>query len=231
MARLFAAPASLIDGSGSGSFPFASGILKGESSFSRWDWVSFQYHRPARDQRDESCHVHEESIQVVGKLAERERARFLDPMIVGSAEAAMAQGRSLALIRPTNTRFTFKRKTAAQIAEEREAYRSAARQTDFFDKELAELEPSPFQFRFRFEDESGKHDYENGDWEAHAMFWRGRQRDGEAATLRWMDQTFNDVYPRLGMVFAIGNQAKRPKTWQLLGVIRMDEVTQPELAL
>jgi hypothetical protein len=31
------------------------------------------------------------------------------------------------------------------------------------------------------------------------------------------------------MVFAIGNQAKRPKTWQLLGVIRLDEMKQGEL--
>lgn len=143
----------------------------------------------------------------------------------------MAQGRSLALIRPRNTRFIFKRKTSIQLAEERETYRLAARQTDIFDKELADLEPSPFEFRFRFEDEAGKHDYENGDWEAHAMFWRGRLRDGERETLRWMDQTFNDVYPSRGMVFAIGNQAKRPRTWQLLGVIRLDEVKQPELAL
>jgi hypothetical protein len=31
------------------------------------------------------------------------------------------------------------------------------------------------------------------------------------------------------MAFALGNQAKRPQTWQLLGVIRLDEVTQGEL--
>jgi hypothetical protein len=32
-----------------------------------------------------------------------------------------------------------------------------------------------------------------------------------------------------GMVFALGNQAKRPQTWQLLGVIRLDEMLQGEL--
>jgi hypothetical protein len=43
--------------------------------------------------------------------------------------------------------------------------------------------------------------------------------------------TFNVEYPLKGMVFAIGNQAKRPQTWQLLGVIRLDEQTQGELVL
>lgn len=45
------------------------------------------------------------------------------------------------------------------------------------------------------------------------------------------EMTFNDVYPRKGMVFAIGNQAKRPQTWQLLGVIRLDEAKQGEFAV
>jgi hypothetical protein len=150
-------------------FPIRFRDLKGESSFSRWDWIRFQYRPPSRDHREESCYVHEESIVVDGKLPDAERARFLNAIVVSSAEAAMARGKSLALIRPRNTRFVFKRKTGAQIEAEREAYRVAARQTDIFDKELAELEPSPFEFRFRFEDDAGKHDYENGDWEAYAM--------------------------------------------------------------
>jgi hypothetical protein len=46
-----------------------------------------------------------------------------------------------------------------------------------------------------------------------------------------MYQTLNVEYPRKGMVFAIGNQAKRPQTWQLLGVIRLDDASQGELAV
>jgi hypothetical protein len=86
----------------------------------------------------------------------------------------MELGQSLALIRPRNTRFKARSKSKADIEEEREAYRLAAQQDSFFDEPLATLEPSPYDFRFTFEDESGKHDYQNGDWEAHAMFWRER---------------------------------------------------------
>ncbi len=135
----------------------------------------------------------------------------------------------MALIRPRNTRFKWKMKSAADIAEEKEAYRKAALQTSIFDQELAELEPSPYHFRFQFEDGSGEHDYENGDWEAHAMFWHECQRRSAKQALDWMDHTFNVDYPNRGMAFAIGNQAKRPQTWQLLGVIRLDESKQSEL--
>ena len=86
-------------------FPVRFRHLKGESSFSRWDWVKFDYRSPTSDRRVESCHVHEESIAVDGKLAPEERARFLNPLIVGSAKHAMEQGHSLGIIRPRNTRF------------------------------------------------------------------------------------------------------------------------------
>jgi hypothetical protein len=210
-------------------FPVRFRHLSGDSSFNRWDWVEFDYRPPTHDSRCESCHVHEESIHVFGKLASRQRAGLLLPMVVGSAQAAAARGHSIAILRPRNTRFITPPKTPTEIEKERDAYRRAASQTSMFDEQLAELEPSPFEFRFQFEDDGGKHNYENGDWETHAMFWSWRSRYGEAETLRRMGEVFNDEYPAKGMVFAIGNQAKRPQTWQLLGVIRLDDTPQGEL--
>lgn len=219
------------DGQWKRLFPIRFRHLRGESSFERWDWVQFSYRPPTSDKRAESCHVHEDSIIKGGKLPPGERARLLNPMIVGSANDATAAGNSLALIRPRNTRFITKPKTKAEIQEERETFRLAARQTLLFDRDLAELEPTPYEFRFKFEDDGGKHNYQNGDWEAHAMFWRESKRTGEAEALKWIDHTFNEDYPKWGMAFAIGNQAKRPQTWQLLGVIRLDEMRQVELAV
>lgn len=200
-----------------------------EGQFSRWDWVRFDHHKPTRDARVESCHVHEESVRVEGRLRPKDRISLLSPLIVGSAKAATLEGRSLALIRPRNTRFIVRPKSAGRVEEERAAYRAAASQTDIFDQELAALDPSPFEFRFQFEDEDGPHNYANGDWEAHAMFWRETRRTSETEALRWMQGRFNDEYPAAGMVFAIGNLAKRPHTWQLLGVLRLDEPRQGEL--
>ncbi|HEX5998597.1 MAG TPA: hypothetical protein VFZ16_04235 [Hyphomicrobiaceae bacterium] len=213
-------------------FPIRFRHLAGDSSFVRWNWVQFQYKRPTTDVRAESCHVFEDSIRIDGKLARKqEQVRLLTPLILASAKEAALKGQSLALIRPRNTRFITKAKSKTDIEDEREAYRRAARQTSLFDKELAELEPSPYEFRFRFEDADGKHDYANGDWETHAMFWRESRRKDANEALRWMASTFNEEYPRKGMVFAIGNQAKRPQTWQLLGVLRLDESAQGELRI
>lgn len=220
-----------LEGSWKRLFPVRFRHLKGDSSFSRWQWVSFNYRLPTSDRRTESCHVHEESIRIEGALPNQERPRFLVPIIRGSAEDAACRGESLALIRPRKTKFTYKRKSQIAIDGEREIFRRAARQTSILDKELAELDPSPFEFRFKFTDDSGEHDYQSGDWEAHAMFWNARRRTSETEALKWMDSVFNEEYPKKGMVFAIGNQAKRPQTWQLLGVVRLDDPQQGEFHL
>ena len=217
------------DGQWKRLFPVRFRHLSGDSSFKRWDWVNFNFRQPTRDKRAESCHVYEESIVVDGKFPERDRTRLLSPIIIGSAKQAAVLGLSLALIRPRNTRFIATAKSKNELQKEREAFAYAAKQTSLFDAELAKLEPSPYKFRFDFEDDNGKHKYQTGDWEAHAMFWRERQRTSDAEALKWMNDIFNDDYPAKGMVFAIGNQAKRPQTWQLLGVIRLDELVQTEL--
>lgn len=210
-------------------YPVRFRHLGGKSAFKRWDLVTYSYGRPKSDIRAESCHVHEESIHVDGELEEKARVRLLSPLIVASAEDAMSRGQSLALIRPRNTRFKWKAKSPGVIAAERAAFDRAARQIGMFDARLAAIEPTPYHFSFSFEDGSGKHTYQCGDWEAHTMFWRESQRTSAARALQWMDDIFNVQYPRDGMVFAIGNQAKRPRTWQLLGVIRLSEERQGDL--
>ena len=142
--------------------------------------MKFSYRAPTRDTRAESCHVFEDTIVPDGSVPQVERGRLLAPLIKKSAKDAVAAGHSLTLVQPRNTKFVAKQKTKLEIDDERAAYQQAAKQGSIFDKELAELEPSPYDFRFRFEDDGGKHDYQNGDWEtARDVFevaravWRG----------------------------------------------------------
>ncbi|HEY8579408.1 MAG TPA: hypothetical protein VIL72_05940 [Beijerinckiaceae bacterium] len=210
-------------------FPIRFRHLNGSAAFRRWDWVSFRYRLPTHDPRPESCHVNEDTIEAAQSgLGMVERARFLEPLLRKSARDAADRGESLALIRPRNTRFVWKRKERGHIEAEREAFGRAARQFDLLDEPLAAIEPTPYHFRFRFEDDDGRHDYANGDWEAHAMFWKESDRVGERKALDWMDHVFNEQYPQRGMAFALGNQAKRPQTWQLLGVLRLDAPLQDD---
>lgn len=211
-------------------FPIRFRHLTKAATFKRWDWVNYKFRRPTSDRRSESCHVMEDTITVDGKLRETERSQFLNPLVSSSIFYAHEAGKSLGLIRPTQTEFYWKAKKADQIESERRAYAEAARQGSFFDEDLIALEPSPYDFRFKFVDGTGSHDYANGDWEAHAMFFKGRQRLGsDDAALNWMSTTFNDEYPKRGMLFCVGNIAKRPQTWQLLGILRVDATPQQAL--
>ncbi|WP_400766767.1 hypothetical protein [Methylosinus sporium] len=197
-----------------------------DNKFKRWDWVNFQFRPPTGDHRPESCHVFEDRIEVDGSLGERERVTLLSPLILPSTREATARGLSLTLIRPTKSKFKYRRKSPEIVATEREAYRYAARQMSLLDKELEAFEPLPYAFAFSYEDAYGKHTMQCGDWETSATFWRHRKMYGEQAALDHLSKTFNEEYPRKGMVFAMGTIRKRPSQWMLLGVIRLDELRQ-----
>jgi hypothetical protein len=161
-------------------------------------------------------------------MSVRDRAPVLNPLVSSSVAEAADAGHSLALIRPKNTQFYYRAKPANQIEAERKTYQQAASQGSFFDKQLAVLEPSPYEFRFKFEDGGGPHDYANGDWEAHAMFFNGRNREAsDKAALDWMSTAFNEWYAERGMLFCVGNMAKRPQTW----AFRMPPVVQTPMIL
>lgn len=213
-------------------YPVRFRHLKEENSFKRWDFIDFKYVNPPRDSRKESCRVFEDTIVIDKSLAPAARSAFLNPLVVPSVKAAERRGDSLALIRPIGPRFSYKLKSTAELEEERESYKLAASQGSLLDDDLAALEPTPYEFKFKFRDADAPHEYTNGDWEAHAMYYNERKRGRSIQeTLDWMDHKFNVEYPKRGMLFAVGNQAKRPHVWQLLGVLRVDETLQASLAL
>jgi len=203
------------------------------SGFSRWNWIEYDWILPgAEDRRRESRRVQEETIRFVGTLAEVERARFLDKIVVTSCEAAAARGQSLALIRPRKPRFWWKSKPAKQIAMEKRAYERAASQLSFLDAELAALEPCPYAFKFDYETEDGlPHRATCDDWETAATFYNWSRRNGPKDALAAMEKTFNEVYPSKGMAFAMGTHSLYPRVWLLVGVLRLDRVVQASLAL
>lgn len=210
-------------------YPVRFRYLSADQRFQRWEWIKFKYRIPTHDRRAENCHIFEDKIDFTGTLSPENRFALLDPMIVSSASAAATSGASLAIIRPTDTRFFYKKKSDSAIESETRAYRDASRQPGFLDKELAEFRPSTYRFAFSFRDSDGRHTWQCGDWETHAAFLKWRSLYGEVETLRKLSGLYNDRYPKKGFLFAIGNMAKRPQTWQLLGVIRLDKIGQLDL--
>ncbi|MGB8274205.1 MAG: hypothetical protein WCF16_02935, partial [Alphaproteobacteria bacterium] len=159
--------------------------------FNRWDRIEYEYRTPKDDKRPESRRVQEDTIRVVGSVPLRERANLLSRVIVSSTARAAAGGQTLALIRPRNVRFVSKKKTSKDIDEEQRAYRAAASQGTFFDKDLAELEPCPYAFKFEYEDQDGHaHTSTCDDWETAAMFRQFTRRYDEKRALSLMKKTF-----------------------------------------
>jgi hypothetical protein len=196
--------------------------LLGENRFSRWQWLRYQWRPPTSDSRKESRHVFEDSLRAAQSMPERERAEFLDPLIISSVREAAERGDSLTLIRPLESRFRWKAKPKERIEAEKRAYRATAQQGSFLDQELAALDPCPYEFRMSFRDDDGQHHHTCSDWETTATYWKLSPKYGSEGALRHLDKMYNDEYPAKGMVLALGTMAKRPKTWLLLGVIRLD---------
>ncbi len=211
-------------------FPIRFRQLSGDQAFKRWDIVEFDYSRPQHDSRIESCRVHEESISVVDHINNHERrSRLLSLVIIPSEKVAIERNQSLALIEPKNIRFHYKKRTLDEIDRIKEAYKYASRQTSFLDKEMAEIDPSPYDFKISYDDEAGRHTKTCGDWEMHATYRNFSRALGDSGALEKMEHIFNVEYPRKGVLFALGNMAKRPQTWQLLGVIRAEFSKQTEM--
>lgn len=220
-----------IDGSWRRLFPISFRRL--QEKFKRWDWIEFRWRTAyPRDKRLESRRVQEDTVRISGSLKASERARFLDRVILPSVEEAAARGQTLALIRPSNVSFKATRKSSSEIDAEKRIYAAAAAQSSFLDRDLRALSPCPYAFNFTYESSDGRpHRATSDDWETAAMFYKFQNLYGEEQALKQMKETFEDTYPAKGMAFAMGTHSRFPKTWLLVGILRIDEESQAAFLL
>ncbi len=218
-----------LDGEWRRQYPIHFRRLK--DGFSRWQWIEYDWIAPGSDdRRKESRRVQEDTIKTLEIMPERDRANFLNPIIMNSTDEAASKGMTLALVQPKNVKFTYKKKTADQLDKERAAYQEAARQKSLFDADLNALEPCPYAFYFDWTDQDGKsHKATCDDWETAATFYRRRMNKGESEALISMNYTFGEEYPKKGMAFAMGTHSRRPEQWLLVGLIRLDQTAQLSL--
>lgn len=200
-------------------FPIRFRRLQGDKSFARWDIVEFAYRTPRDDNRAESCRVHEDSIDIVGKTKSgTERSELVERALVGSEKQAAACGNSLAVIRPRKVSFSWKARDSSELEAMKSAFEKQAAQLSLLDDEIAAYSPCPFQFTMNYLDEDGPHTKSCADWETEATFFNQRRRYGEKAALEHLQKTYCENYVARGLVFSLGNMKKRPQTWQLLGI-------------
>ena len=211
-------------------YPIRFRHLTGDQAFKRWSVVEYAWHPPTQDTRKESNRVHEESIHVAGYVRKpEERAALCQNLVRGSEKEIQESGDSLGLIRPRNVRLRVKRRTQSAVNSIRDRYEAAAAQTSLLDKQLAKLQPCPYDFVFVYEDEAGRHTKSCGDWETYAAYFNLRRRYDDSEVLRHLEKTYCEDYAARGLVFALGNMAKRPRTWQLLGIFPGGDMRQTQL--
>lgn len=215
-------------------YPVTFRSLARDQQFGRWDVIGFDWRLPdsAKDRRKESLRVEAVSIKIERQLGERHREAFLNRTIITSTQKEYEQGNSLALLRPSDCQFHWRRRSADEIEKIRQDYvRLKTAPADLFGErpKAVDREPAPYDFFYQYKDDDGSHDARCHDWEIEATFLRRRGEMGEQAALEWMAGKFGEEYPRRGMLFAMGTHSQRNWQWMIIGVIRMNPVTQPTL--
>lgn len=213
-------------------YPVAFRTLETGQKFNRWDWVSYNFTTPSNDQRTESQKVVHETITVLKAMKPSERFALARRATRESTEEATARGESLTLLKPDDVRFSWRPKTDEEIARERIKHAELAGQLSFLHDAPKPLEPCPYEFSFKWKDVGGKARTNIcDDWETSTAFFVRRNSKGDQGALASLRETFEDEYPRRGMRFAMGTHSRRNTQWLLVGVIRVDETSQGELAL
>lgn len=214
-------------------YPVPFRVLSGAQQFKRWDWIRYQFTRSKDDPRAESQKVVPETLEVTGALKSAERASFLAPLIRASFAEADGKRESLTLIRPKTFALESFEKSPEELDKETEKHRELANQLSMFDTTAKPLTPCPMRFVAKWKDQDGKdRSHECDDWETSAAFSRFEREYGRQRALQALRGKYEDEYMRAGLALGFSTHKRRnaefgsQNQWLLVGMIRLDEVTQ-----
>jgi hypothetical protein len=213
-------------------YPVTFRTLDQASQFRRWDRIRFRWQKPKDDPRPESLRVDHQSIEIIGELKQKERLNFLHRLEVSSINKIKAEGKTLALLRPRDLKFSIEKKSGDALVEEKKKFAESAAQADMFNSSpLIPYEPCPYVFKYSYVTDDGERTGTCQDWETDATFYNWNRHYGEQKALENMQRVFGEEYPNKGMVFAMGTHSLYPDTWLINGIIRLDEIRQMSLGL
>ncbi|USU10129.1 hypothetical protein NF700_07705 [Sphingomonadaceae bacterium OTU29MARTA1] len=207
-------------------------MLSADQRFRRWTRIGAKLRLvpPNKDRRSESRNVDQSSIELLGEIKPDNRTAFIEKALVDSTKRERAEGRSLALIKPEDVTFFWKKRTDEAIAERLLAYKRLSSQPDMFNsKVLKPLPPAPYDFFYKYRDADGLHECRCHDWEVEQTFINWERKYGESQTLTRMADCFGGEYPSGGMALAMGTHSAYPDIWMIIGVVRMKPTAQPSL--
>ena len=212
-------------------FPVAFRTLQEAQQFGRWDIVRYAWQPPRDDRRPESRRVQHHSLTIDGSFPRGQRFGLITPMIKTSLAEERNQGRSLAFIRPAIRKFVVEKKPEDEIAQEREKFKAAAKQTDLFLEPIVPYQPCPYRFKYDYETADGKRTGTCQDWETEATFFKWRSEYSETDAIKRMKLRWGEEMPAGGLLFAMGTHSLYPDVWLINGLIQMSDVGQLVLDL
>lgn len=211
-------------------YPVSFRVLDDGKKFKRWDRVKFKWRRPTEDQRIESRHVDSQSLEIVGKMPDREKAPFLDKLIVTSLNGQREKDLSLALLKPHIRSFQIARKPQNELDSEQARIDEFHKQDDMFiPRPAVPQRACPYSFKYKYTTDDGEREGTCQDWETEATFFNWRREYGEQNALTRMQQQFGEVLPERGLYFAMGTHSRWPDTWLINGLIQLRASDQPSL--
>lgn len=116
------------DGQWRRQYPVPFRVLEKPQKFKRWSWIKYKYTTSDNDPRVESQKVLQESISVGSQLGQKDRARFLNPLVRADFQDAESRGESLALLRPKEIAFDYRELTDAELDDATQKHTDLARQ-------------------------------------------------------------------------------------------------------
>jgi hypothetical protein len=204
-------------------YPITYRRLAKEHQFNRYDLIQALATKASNDTRPESYRVDHDSIQVIerDKLTDEAKVRLWQPHITSSLTALQEEhrtaGRSLGIIKPDPGSLRFLWKDAEQ--EDQEDTRSV--QASLFEAPLRPLKPPELTFFYRYTSGGSEHTQSIQDWEVQATFlsYQREYRSREKA-LEMMAQEYGQNIPARNLHFIMGNMAKRPWQFIIIGLLR-----------
>lgn len=219
-------------------YPVPFRILKEEQKFKRWQWISYEYVTPEKDQRKESQKVLSNTLVATSILNKTERADFLRPLVRTSLREADDKRESLTLVRTLAIRLEAMDKTPAELKDEIQKHKDLASQLSLLeeDEEVEPITPCRKQFVLHWRDQDGKdHRQECDDWETVAAFNRFDRMYDEGRAIQFLKEKYEGQYFQAGLVLGFSTHSRRNienntrNQWLLVGLIRLDESPQKGL--
>ncbi|WP_298307256.1 hypothetical protein [uncultured Erythrobacter sp.] len=172
-------------------------------------------------------------------MKKQERADFLAPLIRSSTEEADTARDSLALVRPEKIVLKAYDKPADDLEYETREHQKLANQGSLFavGEQAKPFKPCRKRFTLEWVDKfSKKHTHVCDDWETVAAFNRFEYEHGEETALRLLKEKYEEQYFSAGLVLGFSTHSRRnieygsKNQWLLVGLIRLDETDQGQLA-